>query len=58
MAKWLQLSTEQRLLTLQQVSSETGILVKAIEKDWWVTLALKAIFQTEYAGHLRKITQL
>ena len=52
MTKWLQLSPEQRLLTLQRVSSETGISVKAIEKDWWVTLALKAIFQTEYAGHL------
>ena len=52
MTEWLQLSDMDRLLSLQQASVRSGIGAKAIEKDWWVTLALKAIFQTSYAKHI------
>jgi len=50
--KWLQLNETQRLKTLQQASAESGIPIKAIEKDWWVTLVIRAIFQSKYAPYL------
>jgi hypothetical protein len=52
MTKWLQLNVEDRLLSLQQASVRSGIGAKAVEKDWWVTLALKVVFQTSYAKHI------
>ena len=54
MSNWLQLTKEQRLDTIYEVSRQSsGILpIQAIEKDWWVTLALKAVFQTPYAKYL------
>lgn len=51
MTGWLKLTDDQRRETLDQVQRVTGINVKAIEKDWWVTLVLKALFQTAMAGH-------
>lgn len=52
MIQWLNLSTDQRIRILEIASEKTGINPKAIEKDWWVTLILKAIFQTEFSSHL------
>lgn len=49
MIAWLSLSDEQRRTTLEQASILSGIQSKAIEKDWWVTLTLKALFSSEYA---------
>lgn len=46
MIEWLKLSDGDRLLTLQQASGRSGMSIKALEKDWWVTLALKAVFQS------------
>lgn len=51
MTGWLKLTDDQRRETLNQVQLLTGINVKAIEKDWWVTLVLKALFQTPMAAH-------
>lgn len=51
MTGWLKLTDDQRRETLDQVQRVTGINVKAIEKDWWVTLVLNALFQTAMAGH-------
>lgn len=51
MTGWLKLTDDQRRETLNQVQLLTDINVKAIEKDWWVTLVLKALFQTPMAGH-------
>lgn len=50
--KWLLLTEEQRRSTLNQLAISTGLKEKALEKDWWVTLVLKAIFNTEYKEHL------
>jgi len=33
------------------LSRISGISAKAIEKDWWVTLSLKLLFNTPYAKH-------
>ena len=50
MIGWLNLTDEQRRTSLQQASARSGMTPKAIEKDWWVTLCLKAVFSTPYAG--------
>lgn len=52
MTEWLQLSDADRLLSLEQASARSGISPKAIEKDWWVTLVLRAVFSTKYAEHI------
>ena len=50
--KWLTLTDEEKKLVLRQANTLSGIDQKALEKDWWVTLVLRAIFQTPYAMHL------
>ncbi|MDR3716068.1 MAG: nucleotidyl transferase AbiEii/AbiGii toxin family protein [Puia sp.] len=51
MIGWLALTNEQRLVTIQQAAINSGISPNAIEKDWWVTLTLKALF----VGSLRDV---
>jgi len=48
MTSWLQLTPEQRRISLEQAFVRSGMQSKAIEKDWWVTLCLKALFQTSF----------
>jgi hypothetical protein len=52
MIEWLHLSEEAKRLSLAEASTATGLAEQAIEKDWWVTLALKACFETEYKDNL------
>ena len=52
MNEWLKLSEKRRLEILNQVNSQTGLPTDAIEKDWWVTITLKAIFSSKFAQHL------
>ncbi|MBX2894715.1 MAG: nucleotidyl transferase AbiEii/AbiGii toxin family protein [Cyclobacteriaceae bacterium] len=52
MTQWLTLTPEQRKASITEVEYVTGIQAKAIEKDWWVTLTLRALFQSAYAKHL------
>ncbi|MBP6023904.1 nucleotidyl transferase AbiEii/AbiGii toxin family protein [Ferruginibacter sp.] len=49
MTGWLQLTDEQRRTSIAQAAVVSGIAAKAIEKDWWVTLTLKALFESHYA---------
>ncbi|MBN8686116.1 MAG: nucleotidyl transferase AbiEii/AbiGii toxin family protein [Chitinophagales bacterium] len=51
MIEFLQLPEETRRTLISQVNTQTGIPVKAIEKDWWVTLILKALFSLPMAEH-------
>lgn len=51
MIGWLSLTDEERRITLEQASVRSGMQTKAIEKDWWVTLCLKALFSSEYASY-------
>jgi len=46
---WLTANDIQRKIILEQAAFKTGIPIKAIEKDWWVTLCLRALFTTSYA---------
>ncbi len=33
------------------MNNQLGLPVQAVEKDWWVTIVLKAIFSSKYAEH-------
>lgn len=43
-SNWLTLSKKRRIEILNQATELTGLPAVAIEKDWWVTLALQASF--------------
>ena len=49
---WIKISKERRIEILNQASNTTGLPAIAIEKDWWVTLALKASFALEYSASI------
>jgi len=49
---WLNLSKEDRLTTLNNAYKKIGLPPKSIEKDWWVTMTLRTLFQCECAGHI------
>jgi Nucleotidyl transferase AbiEii toxin, Type IV TA system len=50
--EWLKIPEERRIEVLNQASNSTGLPAIAIEKDWWVTLALKASFAFEYSPNI------
>lgn len=49
---WLNLPKDKQQELFKQLSFRTGIQPQAIEKDAWVTLALRIIFNSEVAEHL------
>ncbi|WP_435138385.1 nucleotidyl transferase AbiEii/AbiGii toxin family protein [Formosa sp. A9] len=49
---WISLPINQQEQVLQQVSTATGYPTYAIEKDWWVCMVLRAVFQTRYADSI------
>ncbi|WP_445737045.1 nucleotidyl transferase AbiEii/AbiGii toxin family protein [Mariniflexile sp.] len=49
---WLTLSKERRIKILNQTTELTGLPAVAIEKDWWVTLALNASFSLSYSKNI------
>ena len=51
--KYIDLSKEDRIDVLDRVSTELNIKQReVIEKDWWVTAVLRALFNLPYAKHL------
>ena len=50
--KYTDLTEVQQQELLKQANIATRIAKKNIEKDWWVTQVLKAIFALPYAEHL------
>ena len=44
MTHWTKLSKEERLTILTNIAEEKGIVEKAIEKDYWVSMVLRSIF--------------
>jgi hypothetical protein len=52
MTGWLNLTNEQRKAAINYAEQISGISAKAIEKDWWVTLTIKALFQSAYSKYL------
>ena len=52
MIGWIKnLSNASRLASINEASRISGIPAKAIEKDWWVTLSIKLLFETKYANY-------
>lgn len=49
---WIKLNKEQKNQTLEQTANEKGLPAFVIEKDWWVCMILKAIFQSKYADSI------
>jgi hypothetical protein len=52
MTGWLRLSNTQRRATLEEAARASAIGAKAIEKDWWVTLVLRALFEGPYGRYM------
>jgi predicted nucleotidyltransferase component of viral defense system len=52
MKKWFELPEKEQKTIIEQVSSETGLPPAAIEKYFWVMIALTAVFNTEYADKI------
>ena len=50
--KYIDLSIQDRQDILRRVQSETGKDLQIIEKDWWVTTVLRALFELPYAQHI------
>jgi predicted nucleotidyltransferase component of viral defense system len=47
MNNWLhKVTAERKRLYIGNIASQTGYSSHAIEKDWWVTMTLKALFET------------
>ena len=51
MIEFLQLLEERRRTFIAQTAAETGMTEKAVEKDWWMTLVLRAIFTLPMSEH-------
>lgn len=49
---WINLSDDDRKTILEQTSVRTGYIVQAVEKDWWVTTVLEALFSLPFANQL------
>ncbi|WHT40245.1 nucleotidyl transferase AbiEii/AbiGii toxin family protein [Myroides sp. mNGS23_01] len=49
---WIDLKKEQKKKVLEQTGNFYGLPIFAIEKDWWVTILLKAIFQSKYSDFI------
>lgn len=43
--KWLDLSAEERDAALNTVAKQLDIDTPSVEKDWWVTAVLSALFK-------------
>lgn len=48
MISWIDLSNNERIATLGHVSAQKGILLNAIEKDYWENIVLRALFKQQY----------
>lgn len=49
MNNWTKLTKEERLTILSNVAESKGIVENAVEKDYWVSMVLRAIFSLPYA---------
>lgn len=49
---WQQLTDIEKLASVQVVASSKKIDERAVEKDWWVTVVLKALYSTPVAQYL------
>ena len=46
MSRWQEHSIDERISMIQSVAQDHNIEDNTVEKDWWVTVVLKALFNT------------
>ena len=51
-SKFLALPEQTRINAFNQIAEKKGITPFAVEKDWWITQTLSAIFGMEIASHI------
>lgn len=47
--KWLDISDDRKRVVLEEAAARLQASKNAIEKDWWVTIVLKAVYNTTFA---------
>lgn len=52
MNNWIKIPEKERAELLSSVALTTGLPNVAVEKDWWVTMVLHALFSCECAAHI------
>ncbi len=52
MNNWIELADKEKIEILDKVALTTGLPVESIEKDWWVTMVLQALFSCGCADHI------
>ena len=52
MSRWIDLSEQERIAAAQSTASDKNIEERAVEKDWWVTAVLRALFSTQCGDYL------
>lgn len=52
MIEWYKHSDDDKRAVFQQAGEQVGLSPTAVEKDWWVLIALRAIFNLDVAKHL------
>jgi hypothetical protein len=52
LSKWLQIPDATKTNAYHKIAEQTGMSPFAVEKDWWVTQTLSAVFDMEVAKHL------
>lgn len=49
---WINLTQEEKVQILKQTGVMKGLPAFVVEKDWWVCIILRAIFQSQYADSI------
>lgn len=49
---WISLTDEEKAGLFTEAAAQKGLPAYAVEKDWWVTVTLLAIFTSQYSDHL------
>lgn len=52
MTLWQNLDMSERIAAVQTTAANKNIEDRAVEKDWWVTAVLKALFSTSCSDYL------
>lgn len=52
MNNWFTLTEQQQFEIINETSAQLGFSEVVIEKDWWVCMVLRAVFQSKYGKHI------
>ncbi|MDR0507484.1 MAG: nucleotidyl transferase AbiEii/AbiGii toxin family protein [Dysgonamonadaceae bacterium] len=52
MDKWQNIDDNRRIFIIENIAEKTKLSPDAVEKDWWVTMTLKALFSCECTDHI------